>query len=218
MLTVIIVAAGSSHRMGFDKLMAPLNGKPVLYHTVHAFLNLDEVTDVILVTDQDRFNQLAIDSPKLRLIPGGADRHNSVANGIAAVASDCRYIAVHDGARPLISAEQILRTLAAAQKHQAATSARRITETVKRSNNENFATESVCRDNLWLMETPQIFAAQLLRSAYQHIEKSNLLVTDEVSAVEQIGIPTYLVENTTQNLKITYPQDLELANKLINKS
>jgi len=68
------------------------------------------------------------------------------------------------------------------------------------------------------METPQIFAAQILRSAYQHIEKSNLLVTDEVTAVEQIGIPTYLVENTTQNLKITYPQDLELANKLINKS
>ena len=215
MLTVIIVAAGSSRRMGFDKLMAPLRGKPVLFHSVQAFLDVEEVAEVILVSNQERFDQLGITNSKLKLVAGGNDRHNSVANGIAAVSLKSSFIAVHDGARPLISCDQILRTLEAAKTHRAATSARRITETVKRSDDQDFATESVSRENLWLMETPQIFAADLLREAYAHIEQTSALVTDEVSAVELIGTKTFLVENPTSNPKITYPQDLNTAELFI---
>lgn len=208
MLSVIIVAAGNSRRMGFDKLTAALNGKPVLAHSVETFLQSPEVVEVILVSTPERLATITIDSPKLKLTAGGADRHNSVANGIAEVSPDSEYIAVHDGARPYITSEQISRTLEAAKQHQAAASATRITDTVKRSDSENFASEAISRENLWAMETPQIFNTQLLKKAYQHLEESGSLVTDEVSALEFIGTPTYLVENLTPNTKITFPQDL----------
>jgi len=220
MLSVIIVAAGSSNRMGFDKLMAPLGEKPVLWHTIHAFLDAEYVTEVILVSTQSRFEELAIQSPKLKLASGGKDRHNSVANGIAMVSEGSSMIAVHDGARPLISKMQISRVLEAAQLHGAATSARKVTETVKRSDNEQFSKESIDRENLWLMETPQIFQASKLREAYAQIEQSGKLVTDEVSALENIGTATFLVENTslTQNIKITYPHDLKMAEMFLKHS
>ncbi len=208
MLSVIIVAAGSSRRMGFDKLMAPLNGKPVLHHTLTALLTAAEVGEVILVSTQERYDELNISNPNLKLVSGGSERHDSVANGIAAISADSSYIAVHDGARPLITHEQITNVLNSAKQHGAATSARKITETVKRSNDQQFAIESVSRENLWLMETPQIFKADLLRKAYQHVKDSSALVTDEVSALELIGIPTFLAENATPNPKITFPHDL----------
>ena len=210
MLSVIIVAAGSSRRMGFDKLIAPLNGKPVLAHSVETFLKADFVSEVILVSTPERFAKITINDSKLKLTPGGQDRHDSVANGLAEVSEESQYIAVHDGARPYITLEQISRTLEAAKLHQAAASATRITDTVKRSSTENFVTESICRENLWAMETPQIFNTSLLKKAYDHIAKSGALVTDEVSALEMIETPTYLVENFTSNKKITFPQDLGL--------
>jgi len=209
MFSVIIVAAGTSQRMGFDKLMAPLQGKPVLAHSVNAFLQSPDVAEVILVSTQERYDELAISDCKLKLTSGGENRHDSVSRGIAAVSDDAKFIAVHDGARPFISQNQIHRTLEAAEKHGAAASATRITDTVKRSDAGNFAIESISRENLWAMETPQIFSSDLLKKAYHNIEKSGALVTDEVSALELIGTPTYLVENLTPNLKITYPQDLE---------
>jgi len=208
MLSVIIVAAGNSRRMGYDKLLAPLNDRPVLAHSVETFLQHPDVSEVILVSTPERLAKITISNDKLKLTPGGKDRHNSVSNGIAKVSQLSDFIAVHDGARPYISLEQISRTLEAAKQHQAAASATRITDTVKRSNHENLAIESVCREHLWAMETPQIFNAELLKKAYSHVEKSGSLVTDEVSALELIGTPTYLVENHTPNTKITFPQDL----------
>lgn len=200
--------------MGFDKLMAPLHGKPVLYHTVQAFLSTPDVSQVVIVTPEERLEALGISDERLVRVDGGKDRHDSVTNGISAINENAAYIAVHDGARPLITPEQISRTLEHAKIHKAATSARKVTETVKRSNNDGFATESVSRENLWLMETPQIFEANILRKAYQHITETDTLVTDEVSALECIGVPTFLVENPEPNLKITFQQDLDLAETL----
>lgn len=220
MLSAIIVAAGSSRRMGFDKLMAPLAGAPVLQHTINAFIKSDEVHEVIVVCPAERFELLKLDENGTRItrVDGGADRHNSVSSGLAAIDSSCKWVAVHDGARPLISQQQISDTLKAAQAHNAATSARRVTETVKRANSDQCINESVCRENLWLMETPQIFDKNLLLSAYTEVESNNALVTDEVSALELIGTRTYLVPNPTPNLKITFPEDLALAELLLSAS
>jgi 2-C-methyl-D-erythritol 4-phosphate cytidylyltransferase len=212
MLSVIIVAAGHSQRMGFDKLMANLDGKPVLAHSLNAFLLSPDVAEVILVSTQERFDKLAINDSRLKLTSGGQNRHDSVSRGIAAVSDNATFIAVHDGARPFISQDQIHRTFEAAKKYSAAASATRITDTVKRSDADNFAINSISRDNLWAMETPQIFSAELLKKAYHNLENSGLLVTDEVSALEQINTHTYLVENLTPNIKITYPQDLDGQN------
>lgn len=213
MTSAIIVAAGSSRRMGFDKLMAPLNGSPVLQHTINAFISSSSIDEVILVCPVERFDQLDLIQNNTRIVrvDGGADRHNSVSNGLSEVHSNSEWVAVHDGARPLISDQQIALTLAAAQEHKAATSARRVTETVKRANSENFIHQAVDRENLWLMETPQIFSKNLLFDAYRKVEENNSLVTDEVSALELLGVQTFLVSNPTPNLKITFPEDLALA-------
>ena len=216
-VTAIIVAAGSSRRMGFDKLLAPLAGKPVLQHSIQAFVDCDHVTNIIVVCPKDRFDTLDLEfSHKLiQRVDGGIDRHDSVAAGLALLSDDTDYVAVHDGARPLITCEQIGRVLQAATKHSGAASARRVTETVKRADSKGQVTESVCRDDLWLMETPQIFRADLLTDAYGVVQLKGERVTDEVSAMELIGHHTYLVSNPGPNPKITYPQDIEQAERFV---
>lgn len=220
MLSAIIVAAGTSRRMGFDKLIAPLAGAPVLQHSINAFIRSEAVNEVIIVCPEERFTQLDLtqNGTVIKRIDGGADRHNSVSNGLDALDASSTWVAVHDGARPLISQQQIVTTHKAAQRHKAATSARRITETVKRADSNQCISESVDRENLWAMETPQIFSKDLLLDAYAKVEKSQQLVTDEVSALELIGVHTYLVPNPTPNLKITFPEDLALAELLYPES
>jgi len=203
--------------MGFDKLLAPLAGKPVLQRSIEAFINCDDITEIIVVAPKERFDALvlACSNKKITRIDGGADRHDSVAAGLAQLAKNIEYVAVHDGARPLITGEQIKQVLGSAIKHDAATSARPITETLKRADTKGYAVEAICRDDLWLMETPQIFKAGLLIDAYSVVQKKGERVTDEVSAMELTGHRTYLVNNACPNPKITYPQDIEQAEKLI---
>lgn len=217
MASAIIVAAGSSRRMGFDKLMAPLAGVPVLQHSAHAFASSPLIHELILVCPEERFGQLDFSDCDctVKRVDGGSDRHHSVAQGLEVLDSDSEYIAVHDGARPLITHHQIAAVLLAAREHGAATSARRVTETLKRADSQQFVCGAVDREHLWLMETPQIFRRDLLLSAYRAVEQSGQLVTDEVSALEMISIPTYLVPNPSPNLKITFPEDIALAELLL---
>lgn len=209
-VTAIIVAAGSSRRMGFDKLAAPLDGKPVLARTVETFLNCEAISEIILVAPSERMDLLdesTFNKPVLR-VDGGSERHLSVANGLAAVSPDSGLIAIHDAARPLVSNHDILATIAAAGEHEAASLARRVTETLKSSDDSDFTLEPISRENLWFIETPQIFQAELIRSAYRKIIAGNLPVTDETSALQHIGIQTKLVPSTSPNPKITTPADL----------
>jgi 2-C-methyl-D-erythritol 4-phosphate cytidylyltransferase len=148
-------------------------------------------------------------------VDGGRDRQDSVAAGLAALSASARYVAVHDGARPLVSPEDIDRCVAAAADHRAAALARRVTETLKRSDPAGFSTEAVSREDLWFMETPQVFEILLLREAYQSVGSRGLAVTDEVSALESIGVRVKFVESGHPNLKITTPADLALAEALL---
>jgi 2-C-methyl-D-erythritol 4-phosphate cytidylyltransferase len=212
--TVIIVAAGTSQRMGFDKLAAELDGKPVLARTVDAFLACEAIAEIIVVCPPDRFALLdeSTFAKPVRRVDGGAERHLSVANGLAAVSPDSPLIAVHDAARPLTSQADILATLSAAKEHRAASLARPVTETLKRSDENDFTTAAVPRENLWFMETPQIFHAGLIRAAYRHILENEIPVTDETSAIEALGEKVKLVPSTSPNPKITTPADLETLN------
>ncbi len=180
--SAIIVAAGSSRRMGFDKLAAELGGVPVLRRTVEAFLAADSIESVVVVCPEELWSLMdGIELTKsLRRVDGGTDRQDSVAAGLAEISSN--YVAVHDGARPLISPDDINRCVAAAAMHQAATLARRVTETLKRADDEGFSDEAVSRENLWFMETPQIFGIALLKEAYAAVAEQGLSITDEVSA------------------------------------
>ena len=146
--SVIIVAAGSSQRMGFDKLLASLAGKPVLQHSIEAFANCPNVAEIIVVCPIERYSALRLELSDKRItrVDGGTDRHDSVAAGLSKLTKGAHYIAVHDGARPLISCPQIENVLKSAVKYNAASSARPVTETIKRANTEGFVTESLCRD------------------------------------------------------------------------
>jgi len=210
-LAAIIVAAGSSRRMGFDKLLAPLSGKPVLQWSLETFAQSSDVSELIIVCPEERFEQLTLPSTTkpIRRVDGGRDRHDSVAEGLAQLSADIDYVAVHDGARPLITSEQISRVFQSAIDHQSAASAVRVTETVKRATPEGIVTEAIDRENLWLMETPQIFKTNLLKKAYAQVKASGRRVTDEVSAMELIGHPTQLIPNHTPNPKITFPEDIQ---------
>ncbi|MBX3743316.1 MAG: 2-C-methyl-D-erythritol 4-phosphate cytidylyltransferase [Akkermansiaceae bacterium] len=216
--TAIIVAAGSSRRMGFDKLSAPLAGVPVLRRTLDAFLTADAISSIIIVCPEERWELLGdaarFTKPVVR-VDGGKDRQDSVAQGLAALPDGTELVAVHDGARPLVHPDDIARCVAEAAAHRAATLARRVTETLKRSDDEAFCTGAVSRENLWFMETPQVFSADLLRQAYAKVSVENLTITDEVSAAEALGVKVKFVESGHPNLKVTTPADLGLAEALI---
>jgi len=215
--SAIIVAAGSSRRMGFDKLASQLIGMPVLRRTIEAFLAAETIRSVVVVCPEERWSLLdGMDFTKpVNRLDGGADRQDSVANGLAALEADAGFVAVHDGARPLVSPDDIDRCVVAAMEHRAATLARRATETMKRSDAQDFSAEAVSRENLWCMETPQVFEVSLLRQAYQNVAASGLMVTDEVSAVQALGVRVKFIESRHPNLKITTPADLALAEALL---
>lgn len=205
--------------MGFNKLLAPLAGVPVLRRTLAAFEHCAAVDEVVLIAGDEAAEaaerwRVEPGLAKLRaVLPGGAERHFSVWAGLQAVTGG-GLVAVHDGARPLIAPEQITRCVAAADKHGAAVCARPLTETIKRVDAAGRVTESLDRTGVWVMETPQVFRLELLRRAYEAVLAAGLLVTDEVSAVQHLGEPVRVVENARPNPKITFPGDLELAEKL----
>jgi 2-C-methyl-D-erythritol 4-phosphate cytidylyltransferase len=207
--------------MGFDKLLALLGDLPVLAHTIDAFERTPSVDEILLVARAERvgeFEELVRQQgfKKVRcVIPGGERRHDSVGAGLQRLNKNATLVAVHDAARPLVTPEQIERVFELAQLHGGAALAEPITNTVKRADENGVVTGSIPRENLYAMQTPQIFARDLLDKAYAKIGAANLAVTDEVSAVEHLGAKVVLVPNEEWNIKITYPRDLLLAQAVL---
>ncbi len=221
MTSAIIVAAGSSRRMGFNKLLAPLCGEPVLRRTLGVFQKCAAIDEIIVVTSDalrmevDAWRSSGFDKIT-QIILGGAERHLSVHAGLLALHPDCEIVAVHDGARPLISVAQITRCIESARDQSAVACARPMTETLKRCDAEGRISDSIDRTNAWIMETPQVFTRDLLVRAYDAVIRDALLVTDEVSAVQHLGQPVFVVENPESNPKITFPSDIVLAERFVD--
>jgi 2-C-methyl-D-erythritol 4-phosphate cytidylyltransferase len=217
-MIAILVAAGSSRRMGFDKLTANLSGKPVLAHSLLAFEQCTSVQRIILVAREDRIAEFeaigrAHQISKLeRVVAGGGERHLSVWNGYeAAEAASGEHLAIHDAARPLITPKAIEGCLELARHHGGAACAAPVADTLKRATPDGLVAGSVDRESLWAMQTPQIFLASMLAQAYKQVLRTGALVTDEVSAVQRLGISVALYLNDEPNFKITLPRDLDLA-------
>jgi 2-C-methyl-D-erythritol 4-phosphate cytidylyltransferase len=223
MLSAIIVAAGSSRRMGFNKLFAAIAGKPVIAHTIRAFERASSVTEIIVVACEDRHDEIrkiAADErfKKVRsIIAGGEHRQDSVRAGLDRLSADAKYVAVHDAARPLITPEQIERVFEQCQTHGAAALAEPINDTIKRVDVDLVIIDSVERHQLYAMQTPQIFKRGLIEEAYCAVYTEKVSVTDEISAVERLGRKVSLVLNDDFNFKITYPRDLPLAEFVLNQ-
>ncbi len=232
-LAMVVVAAGSSRRMGFDKLTAPLAGTPVYLHSLLMFNAHPEVGTLVLVTQKDRLaeREKACRSAGIEklvaVVPGGGERWESVWAGIRAVPGAFGWIGVHDGARPLITTEAVTGCFALARKFGGASCAAPVTDTLKRQRKEENCSgakeppvlgEGVPREGLWAMQTPQIFEAQRLREAYGVIQSAGLAVTDETSALTEAGHRVALYANPHWNPKITFPRDLALAEAILSQS
>lgn len=223
MNSAIIVAAGSSRRMGFDKIFAHLHGKPVLYWSIAGFQQCPDIDEIVVVTRAEKLAEVQklVATEKLTkvsaVVEGGLERHLSVWNGLRATrAEGSQFVAIHDAARPLVTPKLISDCLAVARKSGAACCASPIPDTVKRASHELLVTEDVERRNLWAMQTPQVFSSALIMQAYASLMSRNELVTDEVSAIQKIGKRVALLENEDYNFKITFPRDLPLAEQVID--
>jgi 2-C-methyl-D-erythritol 4-phosphate cytidylyltransferase len=215
----ILLAAGSGRRMlgaVADKILAPLAERPVFAHSVAAFL-ASGVADyyVIVVRDQAQSIALSAYAPTpAQFVVGGKERQDSVQNALAALPADIAYVFIHDCARPLVQAVQLAALHKIVRKENAVVLAHRVTDTVKK-HSDSGRLENLDRSRLWAMETPQVFAKDLIIEAYAKVATKKLRITDDASAVELLKHPVALLENTHPNPKLTTPADLAYAEFLV---
>ena len=218
----VIVAAGSASRMeGIDKALALLGGEPVIVQTVKAFQNCPAIEEIVIVTRQDlleRIADLAAPYAKVKaVVVGGADRVQSVLCGLQALSEKVQLAAIHDGARPLITPELIVKTVSAADFHGAAAPAIAVKDTIKNVQN-HWVCGTPDRSSLRAVQTPQVFDFDLLRGALKKAVLEGAQITDDCSAVENMGMSVKIVEGEERNIKITTPMDLKIAELLLEES
>jgi 2-C-methyl-D-erythritol 4-phosphate cytidylyltransferase len=208
--------------MGFDKLIADLGGRPLFIRTLERFENCPEVDEIVLVANEERIKQFSnlVEEFGLKkvaaVVTGGADRHLSVSKGLDALNDRIELVAVHDGARPLVSSSTISKAMLLATKCGAVALAAPVVETLKKVDSDGLVVGSVDRTGLWTMQTPQIFRRDWLVAAYELVLARGARVTDETSAAEMAGFPVRLMQSGDWNVKVTYPSDLELARSLFS--
>ncbi|MCC6822318.1 MAG: 2-C-methyl-D-erythritol 4-phosphate cytidylyltransferase [Verrucomicrobia subdivision 3 bacterium] len=223
MNSAIIVAAGQGTRMGpgVDKLFLEVAGRPVVAHTWQRFNDAPGIGEIILVVRdgmQTAFTELArafnLAKPH-RFVVGGAERQDSVWNGVTAISPQSEIVAIQDGARPCTSLEVIAATLAAALETGAAVAAQAVTDTIKESNDAHTIGQHLDRAKLWAVQTPQTFRVAVIRRALAEVRRRGLHVTDDTAACELIGQPVRLVAGAQPNPKVTLPADLPYVGLLL---
>jgi len=216
----IIVAAGKGQRMGgMDKTFAPLGGRPLLAHTVAAFQNCPPIQQIVIVLSPhnlERGQRLGAEegwSKVVALCPGGERRQDSVAQGLKRL-SPCPWVVIHDGARPLVTPELIERGLMAAQETGAAVAATPVTDTIKLVSPQGLIQETPPRHHLWAVQTPQVFNYDIITAAHREAAEE---ATDDAALVERLGYKVKAFMGSYDNIKITTPEDLFLAQALLEK-
>ncbi len=217
----VIVAAGSASRMGgIDKVMAPLEGEPMLVRTVRTFQNCAAIREIVVVTREDLLSQvmgLCKDFHKVTaVVAGGKDRPESVWNGLNALSGKVKLAAIQDGARPLITDQVIDRTVRAANTYGAAAPGIPVKDTVKVVRG-GLVSDTPDRSTLQAIQTPQVFDFDLLRGALKKAREEGAPITDDCSAVERLGFKVKIVAGDEGNIKITTPLDLKIARLLLEE-
>lgn len=216
MISAVIVAAGSSRRMGSgtDKLLLIIRGQPLVAHTWQRFdacPRIDEIVVVVREGMEPAFREMAglfRARKPFRFVRGGAERQESVWNGITAVSPECEVVAIQDGARPCTPDELILKAIERARETGAAVVAHRVSDTLKESDGNNTVKRTIDRTNLWAVQTPQVFRIEVIRNALQTVRERGAIVTDDTAACEWVGQPVALVESIAPNPKVTSPGDV----------
>ena len=213
----IIAAAGSGRRMGgVDKAFAYLNGRPIISWTVEVFQRCDVIHQIVIVLREQNLEwgcRLVEEQgwdKVTEVCAGGCRRQDSVAVGLSKLI-DCDWVVIHDGARPLVSADLVRRGLAEAQDSGAAVAAVPVKDTIKLSGADGMVQETLWRQSLWAVQTPQVFRFDIIAEAYRQAKDE---VTDDAALVEQLGYKVKLYMGSYDNIKVTTPEDLALAEVL----
>jgi 2-C-methyl-D-erythritol 4-phosphate cytidylyltransferase len=220
-LSVILPAAGASSRLGFDKLLTPIGAATLLERTLRAISKSPLVEEIIVVAAtetrarvQEIVTSLQITQP-IRVVPGGAERQDSVFAGLQAADPRFSYLMIHDAARPLVTPELIALVAQAAITHGAAVCGHPMVDTIKVASADGTIVSTPDRDTMWAVQTPQIFRRDWILPAYEKLIASGKKVTDDTAAVTELGHPVHLVRHDALNLKVTRPGDWDLANQLL---
>ncbi len=230
--TAIVLAAGQGKRMQskVQKQYLLLKGKPVLFYCLKA-LEESFMDEVILVTgkgEEEYCRKEIVErfgfSKVTKIVTGGKERYHSVINGIKAV-EDCDYLFIHDGARPFLDDGILERTYAGVQVNKACVAAMPVKDTIKISDEKGFAKETPKRNLVWTVQTPQVFDFALIKKAYEKLEqeeeslgRKGILVTDDAMVVEYLcDVPVKLIEGSYRNIKITTPEDLRIAEAILEE-
>ena len=215
--SAVIVAAGSSQRMGSDKLLHNLGIMPVLARTLLVFQDCELVDEIVVVTRMEKLEEVADLCKKYRIekaskvICGGATRMESALAGVSEVKKKAKLIAIHDGARHLVSVELIENTVRAAAKYKAAVPAIKSVDTLKLAEDGVTVTGSLDRELVLRVQTPQVFDADLIKGALTFAAEKKLPLTDDCSAVELMGVKARIVPGEEDNIKLTTPRDMLFA-------
>ena len=217
----VIVAAGTASRMGgIDKVMEPVGGEPMIVKTVRAFENCPAIRKIVIVTRPDLVNEITClcdgFSKVENVVEGGKDRAESVANGLRAIQGRIKLVAVHDGARPLVSWELIDKTVRAANSYGAAAPGIPVKDTVKIVQG-GLVESTPDRSTLQAIQTPQVFDLDLLLGALKKAREEGAVITDDCGAVERLGMKVKIVQGEERNIKITTPLDLKLAEAILEE-
>ena len=224
--TAIVLAGGQGTRMGtaVQKQYIELCGKPVLYYALHTFQNSGVIDEIILVVGEGQEEYCRQNIVKKygftkvsKVVVGGTERYYSVWNGLQEVSEG--YVFIHDGARPFVSGEMIARAYEEVQKYGACVVGMPVKDTIKIADEDGFSRETPNRKDVWMIQTPQVFETGLVKEAYEALlHEKEISATDDATAVEQmLGRRVKLVVGSYENIKITTPEDLKIAQALLCK-
>jgi len=222
--SAVIVAAGKGKRMksSVDKQFIRLGGKTILERTVEKFEKSAVIKEVVIVTGSEHIAELEEIRTRCRwkkvskIVCGGKERQNSVYNGICALSENTDIVLIHDGVRPFVTEEEIEKMAEEADKKGACVLAARVKDTIKVCSVDGKVLSTPERSSLWAMQTPQAFRYGLIKNAYEALDES-AAVTDDASVAERAGYDVYIVEGGYDNIKITTPEDLYIAEAILKK-
>lgn len=218
----LLLAGGSGRRMGSqtNKIFLPLRGVPAIIRSLASFTGLCAGAVVVAAEAERAEMQLLLRRYGMErfvtaVVSGGSERQYSVKNGLDALPPDAECVLIHDGARALVTEDVILRAIASVEKHGSGIAAISAVDTIKRAAPDGLVLETPDRASLYAMQTPQAFRTEIIRAAHERAERDGYLGTDDASLLEHAGMPVYLCEGDRENLKLTTPTDLRLAEVIL---
>jgi len=217
---VILVAAGKSERMKKNKIFLDVLGKPMIYYSIKHFEMHENIKEIVIVTKKENKENLESIIKKYnfkkinKIIEGGETRQDSAYKGFKTLDNPL-IVLIHNAANPLVTKKEITDVLKATQKYGAAAIGYQVKDTIKKVNSKNFVIETIIREELWQLQTPQGMKYEIAMQAFDQAYKDNFIGTDDVSLAERIGYKVKLIKGSRENIKITYPEDLKFAETIL---